>query len=116
MIIRKERKFIVRMAEYETYTFGADVTVGPEDLGYTPEAVAQLTDDEHEELLNAQVDLLETTLMELVRRDIEESASLTPSRKSYIRSIFLDEPQSPEPPAPAPKSQRAKVRKISGRS
>lgn len=117
VIIRKGRTFGVRMAEFETFTFRADVTISHYDMGFTDEALAALSDTEHEDMLASMVDLIEITLVELLRRDIEEAANLTETRKDYIKSIFLDEPQTPDSPKPsATPASKPKVRKINGRS
>lgn len=82
------------MQQYETYTFGAVVTLDHHDIGYSDDDLLEL---DQEALQEVRAELTDAVLEELEKQlieEIEDSASITANRKSYIkRFLGVEEPQ-----------------------
>ncbi len=103
MKIERERRFTVRMGEYETYVFGAKVEVDHRDLGIGHDALAELDADDHSEMIEQLFVLCEQTLVEALVADVEEAATLTEDKRSFILRALDPKPQ---PPAEANRRRR----------
>lgn len=106
MIISRDRKFTVRMGDFESYVFGAMVTVGPADLGLTEDDIRRMTPEERRAVNERLFELAEESLVDALVDEVREASTLTDNRRSFLlRALGAQE----ENPAPArAKSQRAK--------
>jgi hypothetical protein len=98
VIIRRFRRFGIKMAEYETYSFGADVEMSHEDLGISTEEVNTMSREEHKAL---RLRLTEAVLVELDEQlidEVREASELTAHKRSFIlRTITNASSQKPKP-------------------
>lgn len=106
MILRRSRRFTVQMAEYETYSFGADVEMSHKDLGVSDEELATMSVSDYTALRdNLTTAVLEELFVQL-DEDIERTAHQTENRHSFIRRArrlvkLMDGAATPEPPPQA---------------
>ena len=84
MILRRHRRFTVRMAEYESYSFGADVELSHTDLGITDEQVLEMTSAQRTKLREQLTEAVLAELDEQLLGEVQESAELTEHRRSFI--------------------------------
>lgn len=88
MRITRKRELTVSMGPYETYKFGAEVSVTHHDLGITDEALAadvaanrgKDATPRHDLLQKLASDELDKALIQ----EIEDAADLTADKKSFL--------------------------------
>jgi len=88
MIIRRSRRYTVKMADFETYSFGADVEMSHHDMGLSDDDVTKLSDEDYEA---TKKDLTEHVLGELnnqLHDEIYDAAELTTNQKSFLLKAF----------------------------
>lgn len=100
MRVRKHRELKVNMGEYESFDFGADVTMSNHDFGYTDDTWAALTEDERNDIAEVMLKELDIMLSDLMVQEVKDATYLT----NYQRSFILNGLQ---PPAEKPRSQPA---------
>lgn len=92
MQLTRERRFTIQMQQFETYQFGATVTMDHHDIGYSDENLAECDMDE---LGTVRAELTEAVLKELdeqLLQEVKDSAEITKNRKSYIlRFLGIEE-------------------------
>lgn len=88
MNINRTRQFRVDMGDYESYQFGASVTLGHGDLGYTDEDLVEMSDDERKELQKELTRKILKVLDEQLIQEIKDSAELTENKKSFLLRSF----------------------------
>lgn len=110
MIIRRHRRFTIKMAEYEMYSFGADVEMSHEDLGITTAEVVVMTPVE---LTALRARLTEAVLGELDEQligEVQEVAELTEHKRSFLLKAIASASTATKPKPPA--NSQAKPRKV----
>ena len=84
MILRRSRRLTIKMAEYETYSFGADVEMSHADLGITDAVLTKMTPKEHAALRQQLTEAVLAELDEQLVGEIQEAAELTEHNRSFI--------------------------------
>jgi hypothetical protein len=79
VIVRKQRRLMVRMGQYETHEVIAEVTVDTSN----PDDVALIADYE-EDPTGATAEFLDDALFEIMRDDVEEAHMNTSDEDSFI--------------------------------
>jgi hypothetical protein len=88
MIIRRSRRYTVKMADYESYSFGADVEMSTNDIGVSDADMLGMSDEEFQ---STKVNLTELVLEELnnqLHDEIQDAITLTDNQKSYLLKAF----------------------------
>lgn len=88
MIIRRSRRYTVKMADYESYSFGADVEMSNWDIGVGDDEIVKMDDDEFQ---STKTNLTQIVLEELnnqLHDEIQDAATLTDNKKSYLLKAF----------------------------
>lgn len=88
MNIRRSRRYTVKMADYETYAFGADVEMSTNDIGVSDADMLSMSDEEFQ---STKVNLTELVLEELnnqLHEEIQDAITLTNNQKSYLLKAF----------------------------
>lgn len=85
MILRRHRKFTVQMAEYETFSFGADVELSHIDLGYTDEEVANMSTSDYAAMRDELTAAVLEELHEQLTEEIERTAQDSENRRTFVR-------------------------------
>jgi len=107
VIIRRHRRFSIKMADYETYSFGADVEMSHHDLGISDDAVMKMTPAEHKALRLKLTDAVLDELDEQLLEEVREASELTAHKRSFLRRIITD--ASSQKPKPKPTTTRKAV-------
>lgn len=89
MIISRRRDLKVSMGNYESYAFGASVTLSHTDLGYSDEEVQQYLEAVPVEL----TEMCERLLTDLLKQEVRDAQDLTEEKRSFILAA-LDEPKA----------------------
>lgn len=84
MIIRRARRFTVKMGDYEVYSFGAEVEMANYDLGIPDEEVVQMTPAQRKRLRQKITDAVLAELDEQLIGEVQEAAELTEHKRSFI--------------------------------
>ena len=96
MIIRRHRRFTVKMGDYEMYSFGADIEMGHEDLGITNDRVSTMTSSEHAAMVKRLTEAVLGALEEQLIGEVQEAAELTEHKRSFILRAITDAPAKPK--------------------
>lgn len=101
MRISLNRQLKVNLGNYESYTFGATVTLDHGDLGYTDTEVQEGVRTEGNEFLDTVVkeaqDKAEDVLDRLLIADITSSREITEEDRSIVLRAFTSQGSDPEP-------------------
>lgn len=114
MIIRRSKKFVIQMREYETFAFGADVEMSHHDLGFTDEQVATMSESDYAALRERIIAAVQEELFEQLHEDLDRTAALVENRKSFVRRAnvlirtMTDGLAIQPEPSPKPTTQTAK--------
>ena len=84
MIIRRHRRFTIKMGEYEMYAFGADVELSHHDLGHSDTDVVKMSSAQRKALGEALTEAVLVALDEQLIEEVQESAELTEHKRSFI--------------------------------
>lgn len=88
MIIRRSRRYTVKMQDYETYTFGADIEMSHHDIGMTDGELVNLDEDQYAELAESLTQQVLNALADQLTAEIESAAELTDHDKSFLLKAF----------------------------
>lgn len=104
MIIRRHRRFTIKMAEYEMYAFGADVEMSHEDLGHSDNDVIMMTPEQHTDLRKRLTEAVLDELDEQLIDEVREASELTAYKRSFILKAITPTASSQKPkPKPTPR-------------
>lgn len=91
MRISRTRSIKVNMGNYESFEFGASVTMDHNDLGYSDEEAREI---DPKDLATDITDLVLEVLHDQLRLEVAEAAALTDEDKSFVLQNFkLDKPE-----------------------
>lgn len=107
MIIRRHRRFGIKMADYETYSFGADVEMSHEDLGHSDNDVIMMTPKEHAALRKRLTEAVLEELDEQLIDEVREASELTAHKRSFILKAITNASSQKPKPKPPPRKANA---------
>lgn len=84
MIIRRHRRFTIKMGDFEMYAFGADIELSNYDLGIPDEDVLKMTPKQRAALRAKLTDAVLEALDEQLIEEVQEAAELTDHHRSFI--------------------------------
>lgn len=99
MIIRRERRYTVNMAQYESYSFGAGVEMSHHDLGVSDSELAAMDEAEHKEVVDSLTAAVLNTLAEQLQDEIADATALTENQKSFLIRAFAVKKRRRKPSA-----------------
>lgn len=88
MHVRRSRRYTVKMADYETYSFGADVEMSHHDIGLGDDDMRTLSDEEFEVTKKNLTENVLTELNNQLHDEIHDAAELTTNQKSFLLKAF----------------------------
>jgi len=88
MIIRRSRRYTVKMADYESYSFGADVEMSTNDIGVSDDDMLKMEDDEFQSTKTNLTELVLEELNNQLHDEIQDAITLTDNQKSYLLKAF----------------------------
>jgi hypothetical protein len=88
MIIRRERRYTVNMAQYESYNFGAAVELSHHDLGISDAALVKTTLEQRKDIAKKLTAKVLAELATQLSQEIEDACELTSNQKSFLRKAF----------------------------
>lgn len=104
MIIRRARRFSIKMQEYENYSFGAEVEMSHKDLGITDDEVIGMTPVELSALRARITEAVLEELDEQLIGEVQEVAELTDNRRSFLLKAIASASAATKPqPKPQPR-------------
>lgn len=95
--IRRHRELKVNMGDYESYTFGADVTLSHHDFGVTDDALAEMKDDEREELQEEITVAVLHMINDQLKTEVADATHLTNYQRSFLLNGLDDRRSSSRP-------------------
>lgn len=98
MKINRSRQFKINLANYESYSFGASVSVDHKDFGHSDEDVIDLSDDAQEILVNQMNVYCNVMLAEIMKEEILAADAMTDEKKSIVKHLVTAFGQPTNPP------------------
>lgn len=92
MHITRSKELTVRMGDYESFKFKAEVSASHHDLGYSDDDLAHLSTSERDEKRAQLVDLVAQVLDAELEADINDAVELGQDRNSFIQRAFARTP------------------------
>jgi len=86
------------MGDWESYMFGADVTLSHHDFGVTDEALAEMKDDEREELTDDITREVLQLINDQLRDEVNDATQLTNYQRSFLLNGLPDGRRSSSKP------------------
>lgn len=97
MIVRRHRRYTVKMQDYETYSFGADVEMSHHDIGTTDAELVNLTEEEFADLVESLTAAVLNELSAQLHDEITDATELTKNQKSFLLKAFGVKPRGGTP-------------------
>ncbi len=94
MRISRTRHIKANLGNYESFDFGATVTVDHNDLGISDEQLSKLSPEKHEELVNNLSEFCQATLEVLMEGEIKAAADMSMESKSIVKHLTANMPSS----------------------
>ena len=99
MEITRSKELTVRMGDYESFKFKAEVRASHHDLGYSDQDFAGLPGDQRAAANGELTDLIAKTLDNELQTDIDDALELGRDPGSFLQRAFARQPLSSTPSA-----------------
>lgn len=92
MHITRSKQLTVRMGDYESFVFRAEVGITHRDFGVSDVALEGFTEEQLDDLAERAGAFISTQIDNLLADDINDAVELTQDRNSFLAQAFRPQP------------------------